>query len=253
MALTKKKSIVLFVILIAGLFLLYKIIMPGYPDEMTIGVPATGNKQLITTAEKLYTDIFDSIGIKLKITQCSLVNCGTLANKGILDGEIGRDASYNQKFPNLILVNASLASINITAYTANENIKLGNSSELGNSAYRLAYISGNHKTKTLLSSLVPEQQLVKVTDWKQGLNTLLQNQADIYIGLEPSISEALASSQFNQSKIRKLFTLYRIPLYTFIHKKHAIIKKDLEAAIRKARKSETTRALLGEHNLNADN
>ena len=252
MDLEKYKSIILLVSLVAGLAVLYKIIIPGYPDRMRMGIPSSANTQLPDTAKKLYGQIYARLGIDLEIIECSPVNCGTLADKGILDGEVARDADYNKIYTNLVRIDESLASINVTAYTADESINIQNPEDLKNATNPVAYIPGHKKTHTLLASMLPRDRLIKVTDWKEGLDKVVADKAVIYIGLEPSISQALKSDTYRDKKIRKLFILNRVPLYSFIHKKHAIIKDDLESVIRKAKNTDRVRQLLATFNLNSD-
>jgi polar amino acid transport system substrate-binding protein len=185
-----------------------------------------------------YTEIFKRLGIKVEFRDYPPKRASMEADAGNVDGEPGRPHRYAAEHPNLIRVEASPFFQNFSAFAAKNSIPLLKGwDSLKGTDYKVEYRRGVTTCETNLSKAVSKENLTDITDPIQGLKKLASGRIDLFIYDEEWILPLLQTPEFKDSKIRSVGLMESVPLYAYLHKKHAALAPKM-AEIIKAMKAE---------------
>lgn len=194
-----------------------KIILVGTEDADNL----TEGRWLID----VYTEVFRRIGYQFEFQSYPVVRASKMADSGKVDGEMYRADDYSEEFQNLIRVDKSdLVAINLVAYSAKPEILLNGWDSLRNTEYKVEYRRGVKKIENRLSQVIKSENLSAINRVDQGLKKLIMGRIDIFVDAEIAVMDSLRKldpHKFDKYKVYRSGTMESIPLYMFLHKKHA--------------------------------
>lgn len=186
----------------------------------------------------IYTEVFRQLGYEFQYRGYPGGRAPVMAEKGYVDGEIHRAASYEKTAKNLLKVPESSFSVPYVAYAVKPGIVLNGWESLKNTNYIVEYRRGAKVPETVLPAVVKTEKLSDITKVEQGLKKLVMGRTDIYVDQEAVVTETL----------RKLDAVEFAPLYpagimsttdsyVYLHKKHTELIPKI-AEVLKAMKQE---------------
>jgi len=172
-----------------------------------------------------YAEVFRRLGYQFEFQSYPVARASRIADSGKVDGEMYRADDYAETYPNLIRVEKSdLLSINLVVFAVRPGIRLNGWDSLRNTDYKVEYRRGVKRAEKKLSQIVKSENLSCITSIDQGLKKLINGRTDIYIDAEIAVVDSLRKldpDKVDQSKVYKAGIMESIPLYLFLHKKHA--------------------------------
>jgi ABC-type amino acid transport substrate-binding protein len=185
----------------------------------------------------IYAEAFHRTGVQeIETVVYPLKRAAVMANSGDIDGELLRTMQYADSAPNLIRVEESPISIMFSACAADPTIKVDNWESLKGSNLRVDYRRGAVQIQMQLAQYLPQENISEVNDPLNAMKKLLAGRSDLYVDADEGIQPLLQTDEF-KGKIHHAGVIQEIPLYAYLHNKHADLVPKLEAAL-KAMKEE---------------
>lgn len=148
------------------------------------------------------------------------------ANEGTVDGDVGRVPSVEEKYPNLVRVNAKLMDLKGAVYTTRDD--LGAYSDDMLKRLKVGYVLGVRWTQKRMDGL----PAVKVRDYPSLFEMLLEKRVDIVLATEASAQSAIKELGDRGKSIRKLQPfIFTAPIYHYLNKKNQDIVPRLEETL----------------------
>lgn len=159
-------------------------------------------------------EVYKRLGINIIIKQYPAERALHLANNGEVDGDLIRRAVVVKLAPNLLQIPTALYQGRATAFSKNKNIVLSSWKSL--KPYRIAIMRGHKIAEVNTREFNPE-----IINTPEALFYFLQkDRADIVI--YPYIPAMAYLKKMEFTSIYPLSeSLDKVPLYHFLHKKHA--------------------------------
>lgn len=192
---------------------------------------ATGFVQPLTSPdgrsgflERLLGEACGRIGVDVTLTPLpfrrSLIN----ANAGIEDGDPLRAAGFEQEYPNLVRVPESVLDLDFVAVAMRDDVRVRDWSDL--SRYLVAYVTGWKIFDLHVKTALP---VVKVRDLDKLMPMLASGRVDAVLvdrweGLWLTRQAGLAARPLEPP-------LARLPMYTYLHRRHAALVPPLAGAL----------------------
>ena len=181
-------------------------------------------------------DAFRQLGLDVEVRSFPPMRGAIEAEAGRIDGEVGRALIYGGDHPNLIRVDEPVLSLRIAAFTRIPGLKVSGWDSL-KGTYRVKYRSGYTTLKTKLEQVLPAAQISSVVDSQTGLQNVALGQTDIFVDLEEYGELQLARLQNRYSSLYNAGLVQDIPVYIYLHKRHAALAPRLAEVLVKMRAS----------------
>jgi len=179
---------------------------------------------------------YADIGYKIHFVDFDRRNALLAANNGVLDGQLGRDISVENR-SNLIRVNYELLKFNLVAY---KNCQPNTFDQLDN----VAILDGYTVQERYLSSSQFPGNVVRVKNLNTQLNLFTQHKVQGILLFNYSLPEkTIADTCF----IKEILITY--PIYHYLHKRNKNLVKKLQHALIKLNSDGTVYALRAKYNL----
>jgi len=192
--------------------------------ENSVGVEQVVCKIL----EKAYTQI----GIKVKFKLLPSARSLDMANKGIVDGEIGRTVAIEKSCPNLIRVQVPVYQIKLSAFTKRKDISFNGWESL--KPYRIGIQTGSKFIEAKTSSI---ESVWKSTTFEELFKMLEAGRLDLIVGIIHidglKIIQDLRINKILSLKGIRSIKLMEIPAYHYLHNKHKDLIPKITAALQK--------------------
>ena len=214
------------------------------PTHITMIAPRAHDATLRRIGESVYTEAFKRLGIKVSFEGCVPKRCGHYVTDGQADGEMARALVYEKIYPELVRTNESVFSVTESAFSTNPDIKLNSLDDLKDRNYKIAYMRGYYTLDMRLKQTMNQSNLIAVDYWGVGLTKLLNKEADIYIGVESTVSDEIKKSGY---KIYNVGNLETIELYPYFNKKHKLLSEQLALKLREMKADGTMARLLSNY------
>jgi len=182
-------------------------------QDIAIATVDTG--QLAGIPEKVLTEAYGRLGLSVSFTEFSLNKSLEVANAGDYDGETGRVAGVESKYPNLLMVPVSFYSLDAVALATRKDIQVDGWESLA--GYRVGYIAGGQLVERETKGW---ERVTTVQGMSQGLKLLLKGKFDVFIDERRHASREIAFFGVDSVKILEP-PIVEIPLYHYVHKKNA--------------------------------
>ena len=179
----------------------------------------------------LLKEVFDDLGINLKINHLLSKRSVQNADSGIDDGEYARTEGITAEYKNLIIVPEALVNFYFVAYSRDPVINVSNWNSL--TGFNVSYING----WAILKNNVPESVPVTLVSNEVSLfKMLLSDRVDLIL-----YSKLRGLSKIERDNLENVFIieppLASRGMYLYLHKKHEGIIPEIAAGIRKIKAS----------------
>ncbi len=164
----------------------------------------------------------------------------SLANEGVIDGELSRVGNLHQitanQYSNLIRIECPMLSVWITVFSANPDISINQIEDL--SGYSVSYLNGRKYFDHVFAPVVNPFNLMKLNSDLQAFELMSRNRIDIVITTDLE-GQAIIKEHTKYRHIRQVKKLIELPVYSYIHKKHAGLVQVLGNNLTKRTKLDT--------------
>lgn len=182
-------------------------------------LPATHPSILLTTKA------YQQLGYQMKLVVMPLERSAYESNKGkLLDAELSRTAEAAELLPNMLRVKVAIGTVRITAYSRNSAIKLNNWQDL--SRWRVDVLRGIYLAKMNMQG----QSYTEVNNIPQAIQRLVANRTDIALVLGDEMDLLLQQKNHGIYAIQP--DLAKVPIFHYVHERHAALVPLLEEALR---------------------
>lgn len=185
---------------------------------------------------RLYTEALRRLGRTLEVVSLPPARGSAMADSGEIDGELTRGSLYGKDHPNLVMVEEPSLVTEFIALTKNRTLKLDGWDSLTGTGLRVEYLLGAPLMKERLEPRVPPGLLSSITSSEQGLKKLESGRTDVYIDVEASIAPLLDTAEARGAGIVKAGTMERVAVHAYLHKKNALLARDLARVLAQMRR-----------------
>jgi polar amino acid transport system substrate-binding protein len=204
---------------------------------------ATGAREPFTTttngpgfAEELLREALRRIGHDLAVLSLPPERALVNANAGIEDGDMFRAPGLEKDYPNLVRVPQPLLENDFVAFTLRADVDVQRWADLAR--YSVAHITGY---KILERQLAGSTNVTTVRDNELLLALLANGRADVilnsrWVGLWFARRAGLSLRELEPP-------LLRVPMFTYLHRRHQALVSPLAEALAEARRDGTWQRL----------
>ncbi|MCW9035608.1 MAG: transporter substrate-binding domain-containing protein [Rhodospirillales bacterium] len=193
----------------------------------TLTLNTVGKPPFSTVMNALLSEAFKRVGLNIKVQELPGRRALKNANEGIDDGDTGRVKGTEKRYPNLMVVPESILSVHIVGFGKNINSPL--EKKWGDlEPYNVGILRGHQHSERMVTSY---KSLVKVDNTDQLLKLLDKDRADIVVTVQIEGLSAIKKADLKGIKILQP-PLEVVPIYTYLHKKHAKHIEKLDKAIK---------------------
>jgi polar amino acid transport system substrate-binding protein len=211
-------------------WLLAVVLLPALADERPTITLTTGETHDQTTlvVEHIMTQAYARLGYSLRVVRLPLRRGLAQANAGVYDGELFRVMSITEEFPNLEPVPTPIGAVEFYAF-ALQPLQLAGWPSLA--AYRLGgemgikHVEYNTRGMRISYTAKPEQLLLMLKAGRIEVAILEKNSARLALRDLAERGELLAG-------LHALGLIDQVPLYSFLHHKHAALLPKVDQALR---------------------
>lgn len=179
---------------------------------------------------------YAKLGIDTESKQLPAARSLFMADSGQTDGEVNRTADIETEHPNLVRIEVPVNWLEAVALSCNKTVKADLDSI---SRMRVGIKIGNLYAERLTQKM---PAVVKLADETRLLDLLLANRLDVLI-----INRTLALSLKREPRYNCLTIndppLLSVPLYHYLHKRHADIVPDITRVLREMHDSGESKAI----------
>ena len=188
----------------------------------------------------IYTEAFRRLGYEFQYIGYPGARAPLMAERGKVDGEIHRAASYAKVAQNLLKLEEPSFSVIVAAYAVKPGIVMDGWESLKNTNYKVEYRRGSKVAQKALPAVVRPENLSTITTVEQGLNKLISGRTDIFVEQEPVVAETLRKLEkgnFASPIVYQAGIMWTGDSHVYLHKKHASLLPKI-AEVLKAMKQE---------------
>lgn len=183
----------------------------------------------------IYQDAFAQLGLPLEIRPFPAARAAAEAAAGNVDGELVRGPGYDTK---LLQVPEPTVITRIYAYAARDGIALNPGWEsLRYTPYRVEYRLGYSVMGKRLAAVVPPERLGTVSNAETGMRKLAAGRIDVFVDNVETAESVLRRPEFSGSRIHAVSEMERMPVYAYLHPRHADLLAPLAAILKKMREN----------------
>jgi len=190
------------------------------------GSPPLINDDGTGFVERVVGEAFRRCGIELRLVHLPAERGLRNANAGIEDGEIGRTAGMERRYPNLVRVPEAIIRLRFVAFSRKHSFTVENWATLRR--YRVGIIKG---WKVFEDNLRGSAAPMLVDDAEQLFNLLERDRTDVVL-YERWMGLALARKRGMSDAKALAPPLVSLDIFTYLHKKHAGLTGKVAAALR---------------------
>ena len=185
---------------------------------------------------RIYTEAFRRLGMPMEVRALPLQRMTEMLDRGEIDGDVGRVHAHGQSHPELVRVEESMYDVVFGLYTIDPAIELKKIEDLDARPWSAAYVRGAAICERLLKPhIAPENLSALVTD-EQGMQMLALGRTHFYCSANHSVADAASRERFRGLPPPRLaLSMGSIPLYPYVHRRHAALAPRLAAVLRDMR------------------
>lgn len=211
-------------------WLLAVVLLPALADERPVITLSTGETHDQTTlvVEHIMTQAYARLGYALQVVRLPLRRGLAQANAGVYDGELFRVISITAEFPNLEPVPTPIGAVEFYAF-ALQPLPLAGWSSLA--TYRLGgemgikHVEYNTRGMQISFTAKPAQVLLMLKAGRIEVAILEKNSARLAL-------QELGGRGELPAGLHGLGLIDQVPLYSFLHHKHAALLPKVDQALR---------------------
>ncbi len=219
---------------IVFIFLFYIISVSAQKRTIYL-VGTTGTKESRQGAwlELIYTEVFNRMNMNLSYEGYPAARASIMSDSGEVDGEIHRVVSYGNSHPNMIRVEENHFSLNFSAFSFDDSIRLDGWESLKETDYKVEYRRGVALTAIELSKVVRPENLSEITNILFALKKVQGGKVDIYIDVESVVEDILVENSYlTESGLKNVGIMESITVHCFLNKKNADLVPKIDEILR---------------------
>ncbi|WP_019028881.1 substrate-binding periplasmic protein [Colwellia piezophila] len=199
---------------ISFMLILLLLVSPVYAQQLLL---FSGAKDPVTDiSSKVIIEAYKRIGIEAKIEQFPSARSLAMANKGTVDGEVGRIAGIESVYPNLIRIPVAINVVEGMVFSKNDINYFPNWQALK------AYIIGIKRGDIFIEKGTKGMQVVPVADSNQLFKMLIKERTDVVV-----LAKVTGLSQLKILGIKGIKVhepaITQVNLFHYVHKKNAYL------------------------------
>ena len=203
-------------------------------DTFRLSINRPAGTPLYRWVDLIYSEVFRRLNINMTVVYHPLKRASIETSAGKADGEPARIYEYGTLYPDLVRVEESVFPMTVAAYTTDISIgELNGWKSLKNTNYLVEYPRGMKICESNLTKVIKPEFLSTISETSPGLEKLIRKRTDIYIDDVNSVLPLLhLHSSELQEKIHLAGIMEAVPLYMYVHKKHASLAPQLASILR---------------------
>ena len=184
---------------------------------------------------KIYEEAFRRLNVPLELQVTPSQRLSVLTDEGTLDGDVLRVYGYAHAHPNQVRVEESVFDVVFSLYTADPALQLARLEDLAGKPLLGEFRRGVAICERTLRQWLPDAQVSDVAQVDQALRKLRAQRTDIFCDNNISVATTLVRPEFaGAPALRRLLDIDKpLPLYPYLHRKHAALAPRLAATIAK--------------------
>jgi polar amino acid transport system substrate-binding protein len=199
---------------------------PALADEpLRIGRNEGPNALLTDLSVAVLQSAYDKLGVQVRFEGYPLLRSLALANAGTIDGDIMRVAEASEQYANLLRVDVPINYLEITAYARTPCPTLSNWGDL--QGKRVAYERG----VLAIERRVKGRATIQTRNKPELFRLLSRGMVDVAVGTGLETDVVLRRSADKDQLCRVSGILERVPLYHYLHKRHAALAQRLQTQL----------------------
>jgi len=168
---------------------------------------------------------YDKLGVEVRFEGYPLLRALALANAGTIDGDTIRIAEAGEHYTNLLRVDVPINYLEITAYARTPCPTLNQWDDL--QGKRVAYERGVLAIERRVKGLAT----IQTKDKPELFRLLNRGMVDVAVGTGLETDVVLRRSADKDQLCRVSGVLERVPLYHYLHKRHAALVQRLQTQL----------------------
>jgi polar amino acid transport system substrate-binding protein len=203
--------------------------LPLFAQERLVFSTFIGHP-LVGFSGQIVREAYQKIGIEVEIQQYPASRALAIANRGDVDGELGRVAGINKTFTNLLMVPVAISSIDGVIFTKDTHFPVLGWESL--KPYKVGLVRGTHYVE---EKTVGMDRLI-LTESKQLFGMLQKGRIDVAV---MDRVYGLIELKHNQMKNIRVMEppLAKHYIHHYIHKKHASLLPSVTQAFQEMQQS----------------
>jgi hypothetical protein len=191
------------------------------------------NSPTSTWLTHTYTELFNRIGVQLRIVHFPGERANIAAQSGDIDGQFTRIYEYQDLYSNQIRIDVPIIKLSTIAYVrVTDQISLPTSwNSLKDLKLRIDYVRGIINSQQNLEKQVKAPYLTTSTDLREGLLKLKYNRTDIFIHGNIAVYPALQTDDYKHH-LTEAGVLNVTLLYPYIHHNHFRLAPQIETTLK---------------------
>ena len=184
---------------------------------------------------RIYTEAFRRLGVPVLLPAIPLQRMTEMLDRGEIDGDVGRVHAHGLAHPELVRVEEAMYDVVFGLYTLSPEIELKQADDLAAKPWSATYVRGVAVCERLLKSLPPGNVTAISTD-EQGMEMLALKRVDLYCAANHTVTDVASRERYRQLPPPRLaLSMGTIPLYPYLHRRHAALALRLAAVLREMR------------------
>lgn len=206
-------------------------------ERITLTTMLPKDDAVVQLAHLIYGEAFRRLGYELEIVHRPSLRSELYAERGIVDGELGRGKDYGAEHPNLIQVREPALWLTYAAYAINQKLEVKTWDSIKGTGLRVEYLAGMQTPSSKLPHVVDVGKLSSIQSSRQGLHKLVAGRTDVYVDFEEQIDALLKREPFGTpGAIAKKGTLERVAVHGYLHRRHSALEPLLSAVLKDLKK-----------------
>lgn len=199
-------------------------------QEEVLRIATFGNGGPMESKAAIYlTDTYKKLGINIEFVNLPGNRALQESNSGRLDGELMRKAGLSNEYPNLMQIPVPLATTNTVAFALDKNIIL----DKGWASLREHSFSYESGTKIIEQNTQGFATGYAELNIKAAFRQMLNRHVELIV-IDENTGLQLAREMGLENTVHMLTPpISTIPLYHYLHKKHADLANRVEIMMRK--------------------
>lgn len=186
--------------------------------------PGTLFHQLVRDRAKV---MYERAGLKANFIALPHNRSLISANEGVVDGDVGRVPSVEEKYPNLVRIDIQLMDLKGAVYTIRPEIEVYEDGLLD--SHRVGYVLGVRWPQKRMEG----KKAITARDYPSLFEMLLQDRVDLLLATEASAESVMKELGDRADNIRKLQPfIFTAPIFHYVNKRHIDIVPQLEKALK---------------------
>ncbi|MCH8623073.1 hypothetical protein [Undibacterium sp. TS12] len=199
-------------------------------EEESLRITTFGNGGPMEKNAAIYlTDAYKKLGVKIEFVNLPGNRALQESNSGRLDGELMRKAGLSNEYPNLMQIPVALATTNTVAFALDKNIAL----DKGWASLREHSFSYETGTKIIEQNTQGFTTGFAELNIKAAFKQMLNRHVELIVIDENTGLQLVKEMGLENTVYMLTPPVSTIPLYHYLHKKHAVLASKLEALLRK--------------------